>query len=112
MIKSGKNIFGTYLVILRQKSRDFRIQNCTVMPRHSVRNWGSAPPAAASPTGDRTVSSGPNINSSSLNDMHKIATVVQQIVTGLNGAVSEEDKIVAVTKFILKLTKQSVHKTS
>jgi hypothetical protein len=39
-----------------------------------------------------------NVNSSSLNDMFKVATVVQQIMTGLNDAVSEEEKIVAMLK--------------
>jgi hypothetical protein len=35
--------------------------------------------------------------------MFKVATVVQQIMTELNGAVSEEDKIVAITKIVLNL---------
>jgi hypothetical protein len=44
-----------------------------------------------------------NVNSSSLNDMFKVATVVQQIMTGLNEAMSVEDKIVAITKIFLNL---------
>jgi hypothetical protein len=37
----------------------------------------------------------PNVNSS----------VFQQIITGLNGAEPEEDRIVAITKVVLKLMK-------
>jgi uncharacterized tellurite resistance protein B-like protein len=36
-----------------------------------------------------------------------VATVFQQILTGLNGAESEEDRIVAIAKIVLKLMKQS-----
>jgi hypothetical protein len=36
-----------------------------------------------------------------------IKTVFQQIVTELNGAESEEDRIVAITKIILKPMKQN-----
>jgi hypothetical protein len=35
-----------------------------------------------------------------------VATVFQQIMTELNGAESEEDRIVAITKIVLKLMKQ------
>jgi hypothetical protein len=38
--------------------------------------------------------------------MFKVATVVQQIKAEFNGAVSEEDKIVAITKIVLRLVKQ------
>jgi hypothetical protein len=38
--------------------------------------------------------------------MFKVATVVQQIMTELSGAVSEEDKIAAITKIVLNLMKQ------
>jgi hypothetical protein len=37
--------------------------------------------------------------------MFKVATLVQQIMTELNGAVSEEDKIVAITEIVLKFMK-------
>jgi hypothetical protein len=37
--------------------------------------------------------------------MFKVATVVQQIVTELNGAVSEEGKIMVITKIVLSLMK-------
>jgi hypothetical protein len=45
----------------------------------------------------------PNGNSSSINDMFKVASGVEQIITGINEAVSEEQKIVAITKIVMKL---------
>jgi hypothetical protein len=43
----------------------------------------------------------PNANSSSLNDMFKVvAAIFQQIMTELNGAESEEDRIRAITKIV------------
>jgi predicted component of type VI protein secretion system len=48
----------------------------------------------------------PNAISSSVNDMLKVvATVVQQIMTELIGAESEEDRIMAITKIVLNLMK-------
>jgi hypothetical protein len=44
-----------------------------------------------------------------LSDMFKVATLVQQIMRELNGAVSEEDKIVAITKIVLQLMKHDGH---
>jgi hypothetical protein len=38
-----------------------------------------------------------------------VATIFQQIVTELNGAESEEDKIMTITKIVLKLMKQNGH---
>jgi hypothetical protein len=38
--------------------------------------------------------------------MFRVATAVQRIMTELNGAVSEEDKIVAITRIVLNLMKQ------
>jgi hypothetical protein len=55
----------------------------------------------------RTVSPSPQVNSSSLADMLKVATVVQQIMTEINGAVSELEKR-GQHKIVLKLMKQSV----
>jgi hypothetical protein len=46
-----------------------------------------------------------NVNRSTV-DMFKVVTVVQQIMTELNGAVSEEEKIMSVTKIVLNLMKQ------
>jgi hypothetical protein len=44
-----------------------------------------------------------NGNSASLDNMFRVASVVQQIMTGLNDAMSEEQKIVAITKIAMKL---------
>jgi hypothetical protein len=41
--------------------------------------------------------------------MLRVVTVVQQIVTEFNGAVSEEEKIVAITKIVLNLMNQNGH---
>jgi hypothetical protein len=49
---------------------------------------------------------------SSLNDMFKVATVVQQIMTELSEAAPEEDKIVFITKIVFNLMKQNDHKSS
>jgi hypothetical protein len=38
-----------------------------------------------------------------------VVTDVQQIMTQFSGAVSEEDKIVAITKIVLNLMKQDGH---
>jgi hypothetical protein len=39
-----------------------------------------------------------------LDNTFKGATVVQKIMTGLNEVVSEEEKIIAVTKIVMKLS--------
>jgi hypothetical protein len=44
---------------------------------------------------------------SSNNAMLKALTVVQQIMTELNGAVSEKDKTMVITKGVLILMKQN-----
>jgi hypothetical protein len=49
------------------------------------------------------------VKSSSLDDMFRVASVVQQIMTQLNGAVSEEEKIVARTKIVLNLMNGDGH---
>jgi hypothetical protein len=50
----------------------------------------------------------PNANSSSLNDMFKVdGTIFQQIMTELNGPEFKEDRIMAITKIVLKLMKQN-----
>jgi hypothetical protein len=41
--------------------------------------------------------------------MMQVVTVVQQIMTKFSGAVSEEDKIVVITKIVLNLMKQNGH---
>jgi hypothetical protein len=41
--------------------------------------------------------------------MLRVVTVVKQIMTEFNGAVSEEQKIVAITSIVLNLMKQNDH---
>jgi hypothetical protein len=41
--------------------------------------------------------------------MLRIVAAVQQFMTEFNGAVSEEEKIVAITKIVSNLTKQNDH---
>jgi hypothetical protein len=50
-----------------------------------------------------------NVNSQPLDNMLIVVTVVQQIMTEFNGAVSEEEKIVAITKIVLNLMKHNGH---
>ena len=50
----------------------------------------------------------PHANSQLLDNMLRVVTVVQQIMTEFNGAVSE-DKIMAITKIVLNLMKQNGH---
>jgi hypothetical protein len=51
----------------------------------------------------------PTVSSQPLDNMLRVVTFVQQIMTEFNGAVSEEDKIVAITKIVLNLMKQDGH---
>jgi hypothetical protein len=51
----------------------------------------------------------PHVNSQPLDNMLRVVTVVEQIMTEFNAAVSEEDKIVAITKIVLNLMKQNGH---
>jgi hypothetical protein len=51
----------------------------------------------------------PTVNSQPLDNMLRVVTVVQQIMTEFNGAVSEEDKIVTITKIVLNLMNQNGH---
>jgi hypothetical protein len=41
--------------------------------------------------------------------MLRVITEAQEITTEFNGAVSKEDKIVAITKIVLNLMKQNGH---
>jgi hypothetical protein len=41
--------------------------------------------------------------------MLRVVTAVQQIKTECNGAVSEEEKLVAIAKIVLNLMKQDGH---
>jgi hypothetical protein len=51
----------------------------------------------------------PNVNSQPLDIMLRVVTVVQQIMTEFSGAVSERDKLMAITKIILYLMQQNGH---
>jgi len=51
----------------------------------------------------------PGTGGSSLNSVFRVAIAVQKIMTVLNGAMSEEDKIVAVIKTFIKLRNLSGH---
>jgi hypothetical protein len=51
----------------------------------------------------------PHVNSQHLNNMLRVVPVVQQIMTEFSGAVTEEDKIVAITKTVLNLMKRNGH---
>jgi hypothetical protein len=50
-----------------------------------------------------------NVNSQPLDNMLRVVTVVQQIMTKFSGSVSEEEKIVAITKIALNLMKHNSH---
>jgi hypothetical protein len=50
-----------------------------------------------------------NVNSQPLDNTLRVVTVVQQIMTEFNGAVSEEEKILAITKIVLNLMKHNGH---
>jgi hypothetical protein len=49
------------------------------------------------------------INSQNLENMSRVVTVVQYIMTLFNCALSEEDKMVAITKIVLYIMKQNDH---
>jgi hypothetical protein len=49
------------------------------------------------------------VNSEHLDSMVRVVTTVQQIMTEFNGAVSDKDKIEAITKIALNLIKQNGH---
>jgi hypothetical protein len=51
----------------------------------------------------------PNVNSQPLDNMLRVVTAVQQIMTEFNGAVSERDKLMAITKIVLNLMQQNGH---
>jgi hypothetical protein len=51
----------------------------------------------------------PHVNCQPLDNILGVVTVVQQIMTEFSGAMSEEDKIGAITKIVLNLMKQNFH---
>jgi hypothetical protein len=66
-------------------------------------------PAPALQQGTSQSVQAPNVNRQPLDNMLRVVTVVQQIMTEFNGAVSKEDKIVAITRIVLNLMKQNGH---
>jgi hypothetical protein len=51
----------------------------------------------------------PSVNGQPLDNILRVVTVVQQIMTEFRGAISEKDKIVAITKIVLNLLNQDSH---
>ena len=51
----------------------------------------------------------PHASSPSLDNMLRVVTIVQQIMTEVSGAVTEDEKVLAITKIVLKLMKQDGH---
>jgi hypothetical protein len=51
----------------------------------------------------------PPVSSQTFDNMLKVVTVGQQIMTEVSGALSEEEKIVAITKIVLNLMIQNGH---
>jgi hypothetical protein len=64
-------------------------------------------PALQQTTGQSVQAS--NVSSQPFDNMLKVVTVVQQIMTEVSGALSEEEKIVAITKIVLKLMNHNGH---
>lgn len=50
-----------------------------------------------------------SLDSLSPDGVFRVATAVQEIMTALNGAVSEEDEIVAIIKVVIKLINFNGH---
>jgi hypothetical protein len=59
------------------------------------------------PTGQSAQAS--NVNSFPLDNMLRVITVVQQIMTEFSGAVSKDEKILAITQIVLDLMEQNGH---
>jgi hypothetical protein len=49
------------------------------------------------------------VSSQPLDNILRVVTAVQQIMTEISGAVTEKDKKVAITKIVLNLMKQDGH---
>jgi hypothetical protein len=66
-------------------------------------SWLGLPSLEAQPTSTKSLQA-PNGNSSSLNAMFTVVTIIfHQIMTEVSGADSEEDRIMATTRIVLKL---------
>jgi hypothetical protein len=68
----------------------------------------SAPAPGSQQTAGQSVRA-PTVSSQPQDNMLRVVTAVQQIMTEFNGALSEEDKIVVITKIVLNLLKQHGH---
>jgi hypothetical protein len=77
---------------------------------HSGAKLGTQIPGDQQKTGQSVRA--PTIGSQPLDNMIRVVTVAQQIMTEFSGAVSEKDKIVAITKIVLNLMKQDGHYSS
>jgi hypothetical protein len=51
----------------------------------------------------------PNVSSHPSDNMLKVVTVVQQIMTKVSGALSQQEKIMAITKIVFNLMNQDGH---
>jgi hypothetical protein len=51
----------------------------------------------------------PSVNNQPIVDMLTVVTIVQQIMTEFRGAVSEQDKLLAITKIVINLMNQNGH---
>jgi hypothetical protein len=86
--------------------RAFSAPGFTDMRRHCGKNECPAS-LGAQPTSTSQSVQTRNVNSSSLRDIFKVvAKVLEQIMIDLSGAESEENRIVIVTKIVLKLMTQ------
>jgi hypothetical protein len=47
------------------------------------------------------------VNNNAMDDMYVAFTMVQQIMTGLSGAASEEEKVAVITKVVFSLLKHN-----
>jgi uncharacterized coiled-coil protein SlyX len=53
-----------------------------------------------------------NVNSNSMDDTLAAVTRVQQIMTELSGAATEQEKVIVITKEALRLLKNNVNNSS
>jgi hypothetical protein len=86
------------------KTSDTPTLPCQSLPQEEISHagfWSSAK--------RRSVSQASSVSSQPLDNMLRVVTAVQQIMTEFNGSLSEEENIVAITKIVLNLMKQIGH---
>jgi hypothetical protein len=66
-------------------------------------------PGLCSAAKNRTSVQASHVSSQPFENMLKVVTVVQQIMTEVSGALSQEEQIMAITKIVLKLMNQNGH---